>query len=115
MKNVTRLFKTAFIAIALIFISTLTYAHKHDKKVETVVFTVEMDCMGCANKIKKNIPFEKGVKDLKVDLKANKVSITYRTDKTNKAKLKKAIEKLKFKVSENAKSDAHKNCGHSHH
>lgn len=101
MKNFTKLIKNTLVAISFVLISTLSYAgNKEVKKIETVVFKVEMDCMGCAGKIEKNIPFEKGVKELNVDFKSKKVSITYKTDKTNKENLKKALEKLKFKVEE---------------
>ncbi|WP_282014018.1 heavy-metal-associated domain-containing protein [Marinifilum flexuosum] len=101
MKNLSKIFKSTLLVLSIVITSTLSYAaNKNDKKVETVVFKVEMDCMGCAGKIEKNIPFEKGVKKLDVDFKAQKVTISYKADKTNKENLKKAIEKLKFKVEE---------------
>ncbi|WP_321308512.1 heavy metal-associated domain-containing protein [Marinifilum fragile] len=101
MKNLSKIFKSTLLVLSIVITSTLSYAaNKNDKKVETIVFKVEMDCMGCAGKIEKNIPFEKGVKKLDVDFKAQKVTITYKADKTNKENLKKAIEKLKFKVEE---------------
>ncbi|WP_321282043.1 heavy metal-associated domain-containing protein [Marinifilum fragile] len=101
MKNLSKIFKSTLLVLSIVITSTLSYAANNiDKKVETVVFKVEMDCMGCAGKIEKNIPFEKGVKKLDVDFKAQKVTITYKADKTNKENLKKAIEKLKFKVEE---------------
>jgi len=101
MKNLSKIFKSTLLVLSIVITSTLSYAaNKNDKKVETVVFKVEMDCMGCAGKIEKNITFEKGVKKLDVDFKAQKVTISYKADKTNKVNLKKAIEKLKFKVEE---------------
>jgi len=101
MKNLTQILKRTIVALSIILISSVAFAgNDNAKKVDTVVFKVEMDCMGCAGKIEKNIPFEKGVKELKVDFKNQKVTISYKTDKTNKEKLKKAIEKLKFKVEE---------------
>ena len=71
---------------------------KDDKKnkSEVVTFNVSMDCHGCQQKIEKNIPWEKGVKDLKVDLEAKTVKITYDPKKTTEDKLKEAIEKLNF-------------------
>ncbi len=101
MKQITRNLKTALMALSFVLLTTLTFAgNKDGKKLDTVVFKVEMDCMGCAGKIEKVLPYEKGVKNFKVDFKTQKVSITYKADKTNKANLKKAIEKLKFKVEE---------------
>ena len=74
--------------------------NKKNSKEEQVVFSVSMDCHSCEQKIKKNIPYEKGVKDLTTNLEKKLVTIKYQTDKTDKAKLKKAIEKLGFTCEE---------------
>ncbi len=101
MKNLTQNLKKALMAIAIILFTSAAFAQKQElKKVETVVFKVEMDCQGCAKKISKSMPFEKGVKDLKVDFENQKVTLVYKTKATTKEALKKAIEKLKFKVTE---------------
>lgn len=101
MKQITRNLKTAIMALTLVFLTSITFANsKEEKKVDTVIFKVEMDCMGCVGKIEKNIPYEKGVKALKVDFKKQQVSITYKTKSTNKENLKKALEKMKFNVEE---------------
>jgi mercuric ion binding protein len=101
MKNLLLILKRSVIALSILFISSTAFAgNEEEKKVDTVIFKVEMDCMGCASKIEKNIPYEKGVKGLKVDFKNQQVSITFKTKVTNKENLKKAIEKLKFKVEE---------------
>ena len=73
---------------------------KKNNKEEQVVFSVSMDCHSCEQKIKKNIPYEKGVKDLTTELEKRLVTIKYQTDKTDKAKLKKSIEKLGFTCEE---------------
>jgi len=67
---------------------------------ELVVFMVSMDCHNCEQKIKKNIAYEKGVKDLNTNLETKLVTIKYQSDKTDKAKLKKSIEKLGFTCTE---------------
>lgn len=69
---------------------------KTDKS-QTVVFDVNMNCHNCQAKLEKNIPWEKGVKDMKIDLENKKVTITYDPKKTSEEKLKKAIEGLDFK------------------
>ena len=69
-------------------------------KEEQVVFSVSMHCHNCEQKIRKNIPYEKGVKELTTDLDNKLVTIKYQTDKTDKAKLKKSIEKLGFTCQE---------------
>jgi len=101
MKNLTQNLKKALMAIAIILFTSAAFAQKQElKKIETVVFKVEMDCQGCAKKIQKSMPFEKGVKDLQVDFKNQKVTLKYKTKSTTKEALKKAIEKLHFKVTE---------------
>ena len=65
-----------------------------------VVFSVNIHCDKCEQKIKKNIPFEKGVKGLTTDLDKQLVTIKYQTDKTDKDKLKKSIEKLGYTCKE---------------
>jgi copper chaperone CopZ len=75
-------------------------AQENRKNEELVVFHVSMSCHSCEQKINKNIPYEKGVQDLTVELEKRLVTIKYRTDKTDKDKLKKAIEKLGFTCEE---------------
>lgn len=71
---------------------------KKKKKTETLTCWASMDCAGCQSKIEKNIAYEKGVKDLKVDLDTKLVTVTYRSDKTNPEKIEKAIKDLGFKT-----------------
>ena len=73
---------------------------KEAAKEEQVVFSVSMDCHKCEEKIKKNLPYEKGVKDLTTNLDKKLVTIKYQPSKTDKDKLKKSIEKLGFTCEE---------------
>lgn len=65
-------------------------------KTETVTFDVNLHCHNCQAKLEKNIHWEKGVKDMKVDLENKQVTITYDPKKTDEDKLAKAIEELGF-------------------
>jgi len=69
---------------------------KSDK--ETVVFDVSMTCENCQKKIEKNIAFEKGVTDMKVDLASKTVQLEYKPSQTTVEKLQAAIEKLGYEV-----------------
>jgi copper chaperone CopZ len=101
MKNLVLILKRSILALSILLIYTSAFAdNKEKKKMASVTFKVEMDCMECVNRIEKNIPFEKGVKDLQVDLENQKVEISYKSKLTSKENLQKAIEKLKFKVTE---------------
>lgn len=99
-------------SVVFVFGMTNTYAHvekTNKKEKKTVVIKAELHCKSCVAKIEKNIPFEKGVKDLKVDMKAKTITVTYRADKNNKENLIKAIEKLGIKVLEKDGCDG--KCG----
>ena len=70
------------------------------KELKTVVFTTtpQMHCQSCEAKIKGNIRFEKGVKEIKTDVEAQKVYITFDPKKTTEEKLQKAFEKFGYKA-----------------
>ncbi len=91
-------FRTLILCAAVLMTGFGASAQTADKKAktETVTFDVSMDCHSCQAKLEKNIPWEKGVKDMKVDLEKKQVTIKYDPSKTDEATLKKAIEKLDF-------------------
>ncbi|MBR5905780.1 MAG: heavy-metal-associated domain-containing protein [Bacteroidales bacterium] len=61
-----------------------------------VVFATSIHCANCGKKVQENIAFEKGVKDLKVDVPSKTVTVTFNPAKTDTLKLKKAINKLGY-------------------
>lgn len=63
------------------------------KKDTTVYFKAVIDCPGCKAKLEKNLPFEKGIKDLNVDMEKGVIKVTFQKDKNTIEKLKAAIEK----------------------
>ena len=89
---------TLLIAVLLLVCGGVVYAQgkKKANDKEKVVFDVSMTCENCKKKIEKNIAFEKGVTDLKVDLPTKTLEIEYKKDKTSVEKLQKAIEKLGY-------------------
>lgn len=60
-----------------------------------MVFAVDLHCQGCVDKVEKNIAFERGVKDLRCDLKSKTVTVTYDPAKTNVAALQEAFARIK--------------------
>ena len=72
------------------------------KDIKTVVFTTspEMHCESCEKKIKGNLRFEKGVKNIITDLKTKVVTIEYDADKTNVQNLIKGFKKIKYEAKE---------------
>jgi copper chaperone CopZ len=67
-------------------------------KTETMKCWVSISCEKCVAKVEKNIPYEKGVTGLAVDLPTKTVTITYKPAKTNPVKLEKALQKLGYKT-----------------
>ena len=61
-----------------------------------VTFSVNIHCNSCKQRLKRNIPFERGVADVNVSLERNTVYIKYNTKRTNVERLKQAIVKLNF-------------------
>ena len=70
------------------------------KAYKTVTFNVSMHCQKCVKKINDNVSFEKGVKDLAASLDRKTVTVTFDPSKTDVSKLKAALEKLGYQVSD---------------
>lgn len=87
-----------FTAFASPASNTVPAMAKPKKDIKTVVFSAHLHCKACVNKVMDNVAFEKGVKDLKVDLEKQTITIKYDAAKTNPEKLAAAIEKLGYKA-----------------
>ncbi len=99
--------KKLLVFIVMVLFVVNTYADDKKKQVCEVTYNVAMDCQSCANKITKNIPFEKGVKDLNVNMDEQTVTVKYRADKTTNENLVKAFDKLGFKAVDAKSGDQH--------
>ena len=71
---------------------------KAEKKIATVVFTTDLDCHHCAQKVMKSIPYEKGIKDVVVDVPTKTVTVKFDAAKNSIETLTKAFESIKVKV-----------------
>ena len=80
----------------------------------TTVFMTNLDCQGCAKKINDTIPYEKGVKDVKVDVDTKTVTVTFDPAKTNNENLVKAFAKVKIEAAP-MEACGGECCGHHHH
>ena len=83
--------------VVLALTTTLTLAAK-DIKTLVVTTTPQMHCGGCETKIKSNLRFEKGVKDIATDLERQTVTITYDADKTTAAALVQSFGKFGYEA-----------------
>ncbi|MDD3037725.1 heavy-metal-associated domain-containing protein [Bacteroides sp.] len=79
------------------------------KDIRVVLFKVsQMYCENCERKVKNNIRFEKGVKELATELKTKTVTITYDAEKTNVKNLQAGFKKFEYEaefVKETKKED----------
>ena len=93
--------KIILMCIVALFSVGITNAQepkKGDKKSVVVEFVTDIDCAGCAKKVTNTIPYEKGVKDVQVDVPTKTVTVTYDSTKTNNETLVKAFAKIKIKA-----------------
>jgi cation transport ATPase len=86
-----------FISILAILLVSIT-GMAQDKKKETKEITIKSSvvCDMCKERVEHDMAFEKGVKEVSVDLETKEIAITYRTDKTDPDKLRKAVSKIGY-------------------
>ena len=86
------------LAVAVAAVLLMTAAKPKDSDLRQVICQTSLHCKNCAAKIQDNVSFEKGVKDLTIDVDAKTVTIIYKSSKTDADKLAEAIRKLGYKV-----------------
>ncbi len=94
------------VSFLLMLLTLSTQAQKKDL-IKKVTFEVNLTCHNCEKLMMKNLPYEKGVKDVKVDLEKKEITLLFRDDKNSVAQLQKAIEDLDYtaKVKEEPAKD----------
>lgn len=101
MKTIKRfLMLTAFMVV----LSGLTLGVSAQSKQKTVTFQTNLRCDNCRITMEDSLPFEKGIKNIKVDVPAKMVTVIYDSSKTNPEAIKKALEKLGYEA--DVKDDA---------
>ena len=84
---------------------------------QKVVLYVHLHCEDCCNKILKNIPFDKelknGVKDLVFNMEEQTVTVTYDANKTDVPTIQKAFAKI-GKPATTTKPEHHEEHHHEH-
>ena len=78
------------------FGSNSLFAQESKNKTEKVEIQTSAICGMCKDRIEKNMAFEKGVKSVVLDDKTKILSIEFKTGKTDKEKLKKAVTKIGY-------------------
>jgi len=96
--------KKIITALAIAFSAALV-VNAAAKKTETVVFQTKLHCENCVKKVVENISYVKGVKDLDVSLKEQKITITFDPEKTDRSKLASEIKKLGYPANINSSNE----------
>lgn len=92
----------AALTVAVLTVSFSLYAQEEKKPNPNaeVTFSVSIDCVNCQKKCEANLPFVKGVKDVKVDLENHTIWFKYDEKKVSKQLLAAEIVKLGYTATE---------------
>lgn len=118
MKKIIITILTAFVAFSATAVASdsstpveqTSKQKKQKAEIKEVTFKVELHCQNCVKKVRENLSFEKGVKDLQICMEDQIVSLKYDASKTNVETLKNAIVKLGVPV----KGVSHEGHHHDH-
>ena len=90
--------KKLFLVCAMMLTAVVSQA----KDIKTVIVTTQpqMHCASCENKIKGNLRFEKGVKQIECDIPQQRVTITYDAEKTTPDAIIQSFGKFGYKATE---------------
>ena len=93
---------TILLMVLMMVFSVGAIAANKVKKVnyEEVTFQTNLHCEKCVKKCEATLPYEKGIKDCKVDLATKTIYFKFDPEKTSKEKLAKAIERLSYSATE---------------
>ncbi len=110
---------TLFVMLAVVA-GVATAAPKAEKKIVEAVFVTDLDCDHCAQKIRDNISYEKGVKDIICDVPTKKVTVKFDASKNTVEKLLRAFDSIRVKVFKwecdgKRGEHHHSHDGHHHH
>ena len=91
---------TLFAVMLMVLAATVAQAKTDSTTIKTTI-----QCSSCEKRIMKNLPFEKGVKDVKGDVDKQTVGVAYDAGQTDVKKIKEAIAKLGYDA-DDVKRDA---------
>jgi len=89
-----------FVMLSLLMVAFTMGIKAQESKSDlvTVCYKSSMDCQDCELALTNYLKFEKGVKDLKVDLKSNTIKVVYKSGKNTQENLVKGIKKQGYEA-----------------
>lgn len=85
--------KTKFFALLALVFALMSFTGKETKIIQIKSSTV---CDMCKERIERELVFTKGIKEVKVDINTNMVTVKYRVDKIDEAGVRQALSKLGY-------------------
>ncbi|MEI6435084.1 MAG: cation transporter [Bacteroidota bacterium] len=92
-----------FLPLLMVIVTGMAFnmqAFSQDKKVETIKIKTSAVCGQCKDRIENGLAYEKGVKDVVLDVDTKMVTIKYNTKSTSPEELRKKISKLGYDADE---------------
>ena len=101
---------TLLMAFLLLAVSADAFAQKKGKGADyqEVTFATNLHCEKCVKKCSATLPYEKGIKDCKIDLDSKTIYFKFDSRKTSREKLAGAIRKLGYTATEIETAPKHK-------
>ncbi len=100
-------------ALLLSFMMAVATGMAKDFKTLVVTTTPQMHCANCEQKVKNNLRFEKGIKNIETSVEHQTVTITYDADKTTPSKIISGFGKFGYTARELKKGETVKKEAHS--
>ncbi len=91
-KMKTKLFLVLTAVLAVITVACA----QSDKKLATLTMKSSVVCGQCKDRIEAGLAYEKGVKDVSVDLEKKDVTVKYNPEKTTPAAIRQALSKIGY-------------------
>lgn len=88
------------ICLAVVAISNPALSQNKTSDLVTVCFKSSMDCHNCELTLTNYLKFEKGVKDLKVDLATNTIKVVYKAGKNTPENIAVGIKKKGYEANQ---------------
>ncbi len=95
MKSIKFLLST-ILTVMIIISVTMTVRSQEQKKEETITIKTSAVCGMCKERIEEGMSFEKGVKEVSLNVQTKMLTVTYKTSKTDPEKLRTAVTKIGY-------------------
>ena len=101
--------KIVFITVTLLLLSGVVFTIQA-QQIKVVEIQTSAQCEMCKERLESNLSFEKGIKNVKLDMETKKLSVTYKSSKTDINAVKNTIVGLGYDADDlKANPEAYKN------